>query len=151
MRPKIKSQTQICFLGKVVVAHSWYCHVLLFVAPEKLSIRAFFWAFVCFCTSNGSSRILKKAGQKKSASLPNRPKYLGILKKKSHWVSVVRVDYGWNLIFWTPFSSVLISFIFFVHIPKHFFGNTIYYLVVALNKWKFKRNEKLQSHDQFRN
>ena len=33
-----------------------------FPAPKKLSIRAFFCGIIRFCTTNGSFRILKKAG-----------------------------------------------------------------------------------------
>ena len=38
-------------------------HDALLIMPchQKLSIRTFFWGIVCFCTSNGSFRILKKA------------------------------------------------------------------------------------------
>ena len=34
-----------------------------FSSCKKLNIKAFFWGIVCFCTTNGSFRILKKTGE----------------------------------------------------------------------------------------
>ena len=43
------------------VAPSWYCPALKLSVSKKLRSRAFCWCIVCFCTSNGSFIILKKA------------------------------------------------------------------------------------------
>ena len=44
------------------MAPSWYRRAHFQGAKLKLRSRAVCWCIVCFCTSNGSFRILKKAG-----------------------------------------------------------------------------------------
>ena len=46
------------------VAPSWWCHAHFQGVKLKLRSRAFCWCIVCFCTTYGSFRILKKAGEK---------------------------------------------------------------------------------------
>ena len=48
------------------------------------------------------------------------------IQSRSLWSSLL--DYGQNLSFCTPFSSVLISIIFFLHIPNNFFGYAALYI-----------------------
>ena len=50
------------FLLQVRVEPSWQCHTFRISSFKKLSIRTFCWSIICFWTSNGSVRILKKAG-----------------------------------------------------------------------------------------
>ena len=60
-----KSKTlraDLCFLRRGGVTPSWWCHAHFQGVKLKLRSRAFCWCIVCFCTSNGSFRILKKAG-----------------------------------------------------------------------------------------
>ena len=46
------------------VAPSWWCHAHFQGVKLKLRSRAFCWCIVCFFTTYGSLRILKKTGEK---------------------------------------------------------------------------------------
>ena len=74
----------LSFSRRAGVTPSWWCHIHFQGAKIKLRSRAFFWCIVCFCTSNGSLRILKKAGRKfsKKKKIPRFHKNDEIKKKK---------------------------------------------------------------------
>ena len=59
----------LCFSRREGVAPSWYRRAHFQGAKLKLRSRAVCWCIVCFCTSNGSFRILKKAGGKFSKKI----------------------------------------------------------------------------------
>ena len=43
------------------MAPSWPCHTIVPQTPNSSDPKLFCWCIVCFCTSNGSVRLLKKA------------------------------------------------------------------------------------------